>query len=318
MKQIFLLILFLTSTTAFSQNKNIKMRLDSIVIDEGRHKYKTSFFYKEHENKIQYACLSLYMYYFDMVFEERHIYEYFYDSNENISTIVLCDFNDYVKANKLGRITKWEYTYDSNGNRTSSAKYLWNDTIRTWEECSSYKSMYYDSNQNLIMEVVKNGKKIEYTYNSNGNRTKEVVRYWIERKNAWGNEIDKYKYVCNNGNIEQEEKHEKLKYEYIYDSKENLITEIYYFKGKKTWVKHSKSEYVYDTSYFISIKKIIFPNLYSCPHLVDWYLYRHNNMLLELREYRWYENDWVHDNTTKYYYSPQIIESNNEINTNNE
>ena len=302
MKHFLFLIPFMLSLAAFSQNSEAggKMRLDSIVIDNGRHKYKTSFLYKEHENKIQYACHSLYMYYFDMVFEERQIYEYLYDSNENISTI--------MKTNQLGRVTKWEYTYDSNGNRTSSAKYLWNDTIHTWRECSKYESMYYDSNQNLIMVVDKNGFKIEYTYNSNGNRTKEVFYYWNDIKNTWENELYKYEYVCNNGNIEKEEKkrgNRKEKYEYIYDSKENLITEIQYFKVKRTWIKHSKWEYVYDTTYFIPIKKFIFPNLYSCPHLDDWYLYRHNNMLLEQREYVWYKNDWICENITKYYYSPQ-------------
>jgi hypothetical protein len=233
--------------------------------------------------------------------------------------------------------TKTEYTCDINKNLVKKIEYVWNNTSNYWEEYYSDEYMY-DSNNKLIMTIQNYSlmaypRKTEYIYDINGTLIKEID-YNEEEKNIWKiyskieyernadtvkkiiydwkyniwKKIIKKEYIYNNAGKEimlifyswDNTNNDWMigeKYEYMYDSNGNKTMETYYKHNIEgdNFKLISKTEYIYDLSY--SIKNLIFPYYY--------YLYfETNNMLIEMKEYRWKSNNWkcYHE---KFYYSPQ-------------
>ena len=246
MNHFLFLIPFMLPLAAFSQNSEAggKMRLDSIVevrqniLSDGDTltiRNKTAYLYDKNENEILRTRYDWDTQTNDWV--ETRKYEYKYDSNKNIISMIVQNFNDYLIWNAfVYPLTKNEYTYDINGNQTLDVKFRWNYTTNDWEEFYKHKSIY-DSNNNIVMYIEDDFKR-EYVYDENGKMIKEIY-YMNIGKNVWRKEF---------------------KTEYIYNDNGNMKRDIYYCnRGKKlSWNKEYKTEYLYDDKNLIMELRIPF------------------------------------------------------------
>jgi hypothetical protein len=333
MKQFLLLILLITSTTAFSQNSNkvVKMRLDSVVFNNGIFTYsKILFFYDKSGNETQ-----------------RHRYDY--DENNNLEGSYKCEYTYDANNNLIMQIERNEchaekdkYMYDINKNLIMQIGYYPKNGYNNWKKDYKVKIMYdtngnstmligydktydgkkkfkietvYDTNKKEIKAVHydkkrtiwENSEKTEYEYDNNGNQTKNIRYSWT--KNNW-KEGTKHEYVYNNGketafiNYHWHNNDWKAtsKYENTYDTNGNKITNVFYYNTFDEWWISSKTEYVYDL--FYPVENLIIPHSF----------FENNNINYMLIEEKYSEG--VNTYTKKYYYSPQTIEekSNQQIN----
>jgi len=305
-------ILFLTTTTSFSQNKNVKMRLDSIVSktskyiyvydDKGNNTLQISYTWRNNiwaeHTKCEYTynvngnqIMCIFYNWTNNTWVENRKYEYTYNANGNR---IIYNVHYTWKDNAWKKKYKSEYTYDANGNQTMWIDYFWENNM--WVKVSKHKSTY-DANENQTI-------RIDYFWENN---------IWVKDtkfKNTYDtnkNEILRIYYCWKNGIRVKSSKHEST-----YDTLGNQTINIYYTRKNNSWIEISKDECIYDI--FYSKTDLIFP--YGLGIKNQWIVM--NNKLTEVRTYNWMANNWECINITKYYYSPQIIESNNKINTKNE
>ena len=155
-------------------------------------------------------------------------YEYTYDSNGNITLLIITD--------DIGDISTITYEYDTNGNVTKS-RYEDATTIYTYDnrgnlirEQGAYSGITYtyDANNNLIKETNDYGSFTTYIYDNN-NRMIQSIYYIDESRIIASTE---YAYDTN-GNLTQKVETNisgitypvgaKITYNYTYDANGNLI-----------------------------------------------------------------------------------------------
>jgi hypothetical protein len=255
-KLFLLAVTFTINFAAFSQSETVvKMRLDSVVATKH---FKQSFFYDEKGNEIQHT-----EYFWNKErndWKERRKYEYMYDSNKNLITMIVQNFSEFEIRNGLAYpLTKNEYTYNANGTETMYVKYYWNYKNNDWGERYEHKSIY-DSNNNKIM-YIESRFKIEYAYNNDGKIIKETEYNRNHAKNVW-KKYSKTEYTYNDNSNKKRDVYyscyrkkkyyslkricqEEYEIEYLYDNNGNLIMmlkDFLYIYGKE------KVEYMYDSN----------------------------------------------------------------------
>lgn len=234
---------------------------------------------------------------------------------------------------------KEEYTFDNNGNRTSTIIYNWDFASQTFSVSSNVKSNYvlnsngnptisydsvfyttyntvgkteytYDANGKLLLQLnssFNNGnwelsRKFEYTYDANGNITSRINNYWNRQTNNWGR-----------GGKEL----------YTFDANNNETLKIYseWNTEINVWETINKEEQTYDVM-GNRITSVGF-NWYSNYKWVDSYKiqYDYNNsyaaadiiwsfptqmfkhMVTSYTEQRWGNAGWVNGARNTFYYS---------------
>ena len=239
-------ILFIITITAFSQNENVKMRLDSIVATKH---FKIVFFYDEHGNEIEY----IHYVWVDTnnTWQGQAKYKYKYDSNNN-KTYDLSYTWSY-KNNTWINDFKCKYEYDSNGNQILEHSY--HKRSDEWEIWDKREYVYDNKGNNILTNGDSYKCKYKYTYDKKGN----IIQRNCYSTGFLGNRKVKFTYD-NNGNlifalehIRDDHGKRKRKFEFAYDSNGNRTSLICYdwdYYQKKDWVGRYKYEYTYDLSYF--------------------------------------------------------------------
>ena len=151
--------------------------------------------------------------------------------------------------------SKYEYTYDANGNQLTRIRsdYKNNEWIKTNE------SIYINGEAKTIFLLCFNpddtfSSKYEYTYDEKGNELSYIRS--VYENNAW---VYTYKieYTYDANGKKSTEAHSKyennawvytLKFESTYDEKGKLLTFTNSIYKKNAWVYIDKSEYTYDAN----------------------------------------------------------------------
>ena len=197
-------------------------------------------------------------------------YEYTYDANGKKSTETYSEYknNEWIKTNEIIYIngeakmiysvsfnsddtfkSKFEYTYDANGNMSSliQSEYKNNEWIKT------YESIFINGDAKIIYYVSFNldgtfKRKSEYTYDANGNRL--TYTYSEYKNNEW---IKTNESIFINGDAKiiysvsfNSDDTFKSKEEYTYDANGNELTSTHSEYKNNAWVYYAKYEYTYD------------------------------------------------------------------------
>ncbi len=190
--------------------------------------------------------------------------------------------------------SKYEYTYDANGNPTVEIYSYWNSETSQWENSDKYEDTY-DANGNLTVLIYSywnsgtsqwvNSDLEEYTYDANGNPTVRIYSGWNSETSQWVN---------------------PSKAEYTYDANGNPTVEIYSLWNSETsqWENSSKYEYTYDLSY--GLNDLILPNLnYFVPDYSNLIV----NKPVDFIDYNYIDGSWVNVWKGTYYYSTVNVTS---------
>ena len=126
--------------------------------------------------------------------EVFEITKYTYDGNgsQNSSSIYRLQNGEWVMING------YKYEAVREGNTQTRQKYVWDLYYQRWEETSTKEVLTYDEAGRIKMFETKtkvwddavnthweDNKRIEYSYDSNGNKTGFVVSYWHSSENRW-------------------------------------------------------------------------------------------------------------------------------------
>ncbi len=167
------------------------------------------------------------------------IYQSFSTSWENVSKTENT-YNSAFKKTKYEYFTwiapnwvpsqKTEYIYDSNNNLIKETYFIWNGTAYD----SSMRYLYtYDVNNKLQSYIIQSysagwvdASKTDYTYDSNGNVTDEVISNWNTITNQWD-------FI--------------LKIMYTYNTSNYVLTQINQNYSGGNWVNSVKREYTYNS-----------------------------------------------------------------------
>ena len=162
--------------------------------------------------------------------------------------------------------TKVEYTYDVNGNNTSSSSYTTNGF--NWAPTSKTENTFNTSGKVLTTLITynnngnwQNGSKNEYTYNSNGDQTSEMNYNWNAQGNKWDNynkNISLYdanfnptSYTSSTWNNTKLIWDYTYKNEYIFDTYGDMINYAFYAwnPGLNQWRNNNQYKYTFNTAY---------------------------------------------------------------------
>ncbi len=184
------------------------------------------------------------------------------------TNVYALDFN--ADTLKVTSKTKYDISYDANGNQTSYAEFQWNFYLNTWQGLYSKTERTYDDSSRIISDVRYfwdnekedwvGDRKRETSYDENGNKTSDALIYWNEAANKW---IPDYKD------------------EYYYDNENERTKRVYY-----DWNNSSEQ---WDVEY------IMFYTKYN-------YLLDDNNNLILYEYVQWDENLLKWRAVEKYYF----------------
>ena len=173
--------------------------------------------------------------------------------------------------------------------------YNWNDANNNWEE-SSKTEYIYDTNNNLIMQILDAEFKMEWIYSNNNNPIMLIEYFFYTDSNKW--EITQtHEYIYDNNNkirkqIEYENSLDDFKTEYTYDTNGNKIMYIGYLKNIKNndWDVFFKYESVYDTNN--NIREIHRWAKRTHTKEKEEYVYDTNGNQTKQISYSWKKNAW--------------------------
>ncbi|MFZ4796954.1 MAG: T9SS type A sorting domain-containing protein [Bacteroidia bacterium] len=217
--------------------KAIKQRMDSI--DTDRYDSVLNIWHKIHRSVFQYdnngncvQMIELYWYNQPQILKNLKKSNYAFDGNANQ---ILNEYYNWNEANNEWVFGyKEAYVFDNLNNKLLQINYNLNAKN---EIEATHKTHYIYTNNKLDFSLDSNlnqatGKwaiinKSNYTLNSNGNITSEIVIWWDKTSNNW----------TNSGKIS-----------YIYDANNNLISTIIYRWNVATndWIPIDKTENIYD------------------------------------------------------------------------
>ena len=152
--------------------------------------------------------------------QKNEIIRYTYDDSgeQNSNYIYHLQNGEWVLSNGF------KYEVSREGNTQTRQKYVWDSFYQRWQEISSKEVLTYDEAGRIKLFETKqkvwddavnthwdDDKRIEYSYDSNGNNTGFVVSYWYNTDNKWiygekqeyafdaaGNKIMEAHYMCDN------------------------------------------------------------------------------------------------------------------------
>jgi hypothetical protein len=209
---------------------------------------------------------------------------YTYDANGNVTFDISYQWdtinNQWASYEKIEYIydanfrvvtTKWgsyavDFTYDANGNVTSSVAYNWNESTNHRDNISKSESTF-DANGNVTLYFFYkwtgrwvNIEKCEYTYDANGHWTWFFDYLLDETTSQWVIAAKDVSIYDDNRNMtlsvyyewdETSNQWENMnKSEYTYDVNGNIVLSIFSNWDQTTsqWVNTDKEEYTYDAN----------------------------------------------------------------------
>jgi len=238
-----------------------------------KYKYKYEYTYDDSGNKIMYIIYSWNNATGD--WKGRQKYEYTYNANN----LIIQNKYEWVKFPNINRwvyVSRDEFTYDTNGNKTMSASYSEYNDESLYDTNGSYsREVYYT----YYADSLSPKDKYDFIYDNNGNITIQIEYRWGMKTNNW------IKYSKN---------------EYKYDNKGNQIMKIRYFwyDDANIWEKSYKEESMFDLSY--SKTDLVMPD-----YIDD------DNMQTKEIKYEWSGKKWKQNEVTSYYWSEKAITKNN-------
>lgn len=264
MKKVMLLFLVsFTCFNAYTQKYNYKLSLDSISESNVADR---KFAYDERGNllsNIGHYDTVLYTYdlnnniisqetYDNYGYASKTKIDYTYQDNL-LTSMISYNYNenyDYTN-NKWNPDRKTIYTYTPTNKISQKKLYLMNNN--QWEHRLT-NTYIYDTNDNLIVDF-NGGARIEYTYDENNNRLSEtnfnapLPMYGDTIKLVWtydanNNVLDETPYIYENGNwifLGY-----SMKFEYAYDSQNNLVSKVRKELISNQWVNNKKEVFCYD------------------------------------------------------------------------
>lgn len=190
-----------------------------------------------------------------IVFVDDSKFEYTYNNNGNVTLTIYSGWDAGLWMNLL----KFEYTYDNSDNMTLSIVYTWEGG--QWVNYLKHEYTYNNSS-NIISSITNiwtqgewiKAEKYEYTYDSNSNMISNINCTWSSGQ--WENVT---KIECNYDTIgiptlviiyewELSGWVNSEKDEYIYDNSENKLLMLSYDWADSVWVNFWKAEYTYNNS----------------------------------------------------------------------
>jgi hypothetical protein len=224
MKTIITTLIIFFSITAFSQKKLIATYSEQL--NNGNFAPYDSVLFEYDANNRQAAWQSSYYSNTNSVWKNLLRYEYSYNPNGDVSSILVKlwsdtawkvnSLNTYIYDNgllKSRNITRW---YNDKWNNSSKTEYFYS----TGTEPDS--TIYYNFSNNAFQQSAKN----IYTYNTDGNITEDMDYFWDNNANGWFVAIRK---------------------SYTYNSKKLNTRIVYSEKAQVGWKTISTEEMTYDS-----------------------------------------------------------------------
>lgn len=296
--------MILVSISEYTYDKNNKVTEHvSAYLDESTNQfvaeYKAIYSYDNNGNMTQSIGYNL-----DNNSYRETKTNYKYDSKGNLIEEVLSYRNDINDQFIFSQ--KAEYQYNTNGMETQRIDYYFdNNFTKQWEPTRKSESSYNSSgnliswvestanrfNNNLTWEA---SMKDEYSYEATGN----LAQGLFYRKD-------------NNGLLALKEKQVS-----VYDDYGNFTQILYYSdwdEQTNKWDEIYKSEYTYDKNF--TINELILPWWLKGGYINgdNSLIVGYNNMLTEVREFKWIDSGWVESSFYTLAYSPIEITSTNNL-----
>jgi hypothetical protein len=249
------------------------------------------------------------------IIEEKE--EYSYDSNSNILDYIKYAYDEI--ADQMVKQYKQSFIRNNDGNIIEEQNYNWDNNVKGWTQTDKWVYVISDNGQvtqNLSYYWEQdNGwilmEKIEFSYDSYGNRT-QSISYWGETLEQTG----KYEYSYDdNGNLIQFinyswnlDNNEWIVFdnqEFIYDVNGNITKDVDYdwVDSLNNWVLSWQEEFEFNYSY--SIEDLLVPEGY---HDMNYLGVPMKNMVIQYRFSSWNDiaNQMVVEEKMNLYYSGVI------------
>lgn len=247
-------------------------------------------------------------------------------SNKKVSELVYKKWHTVTSAWKNAE--RYLYTYDNSGKMHSSILQMWYGTLWT-NDINSV--LNYDHNNNIV-QMNSNTYTIDFVYDQNNNLVMIEDKTWSQ-STGWSNhERKKYAYT---GDEVSEYILEKWvggawvneeKWEYIYDTKDNLTMATRYQWDGVSWKNTTRETYTYDANDNMlenTVKKWDAGSGSFTNSSREVRTYNKNNLPVALSDYTWDGTSWVHaenDIQIRYYYEQYfpagvdgLVAGNNEL-----
>jgi hypothetical protein len=233
-----------------------------------------------------------------------------YDANDRITSRTI-----FSNSGIWNNFSKEDYTYDANGNMTSSLRYIWNGI--GWDN-SMKMTWAYNSANNLISRAEYYGSGSAWTgsyqylstYNSAQDKTQELHQIW--QNNAW-QDWDKtvYTYDSNHNNLTETSSTytnsawvNSNKYMYAYNSANAITGYTAQTWSGSAWKNSERATVNYDIAndpiYFLG--ELWNNNAWENDAQASFTCTNHDVVRDESQS--WINNTWVNDETNTYTYNP--------------
>jgi hypothetical protein len=272
----------------------------------------TEFTYDINGNMIQYVYYFLYSEPNEWIIEEKE--EYSFDSKNNLINYIEYAYDE--TTNQMVKYHKQSFIRDADGNIIEEQNYNWDNNVSDWTQ--TYKWVYVISDKGQVTQNLSfyweqdSGwilmEKIEFSYDSYGNRTQSISYF-----GATLEQTGKYEYSYDDdGNLIQfinyqwnENNNEWIvidNQEFIYDAKGNITKDVDYdwIDSLSNWVSGWQEEFDFNYSY--SIEDLMVPEGY---HEMNYLSVPMKNMVVQYRFSSWDDivSQWVVEEKMYFYYS---------------
>lgn len=209
-------------------------------------------------------------------------------------------------------------TFDANGNMLTNVQMLYDASLGKWLAISKEESFYNEENLPVLITfyigVIGSDEfapsfKSEYSYNGKGDMILRFTSDWDAELNKWTgtskeestfNQVgNKIKVVTSMKNYETGELIESTKIEKSYDSRNNMILDLFYNKDTEgNWATLKKEEFTYNEMDSVSVKTTFNKDFMTgtlLPSGKTQYAYDDAGRRLSVLSFFWNsaENEWV-------------------------
>lgn len=239
---------------------------------------------------------------------------YVYDAQDRVISKLTSQYSGV-----WNNATKEDFTYDGNGNMTSSLRYIWSGS--GWNN-SQKMTWTYNSANNLIDRSAYSGSLSAWigsyryisTYNTAQDKTQELHQVWLN--NAW-QDWDKtvFTYDANHNNLTETSSTwtnsawvNSSKYSYTYNAANAITSALGQKWNGSAWINDEKQTVSYDLAndpvYFLG--QLWNNNAWENDAQATFTCSNHDIVREEWQQ--WNANTWVNDDIYTYTYTPTHLE----------
>lgn len=231
-----------------------------------------------------------------------------YFADNKVSELIYQKWHTLTSAWKNSE--RYLYTYDNNGKMHSSLLQMWYGTLWT----NNINSVLnYDHNNNIV-QMNSSTYNIEFIYDNDNNLIMIEDKTWSQGGGWSNNERKRYTYTGDDVSVYVLEKWVNNawvysnKWEYAYDSNDNVISSLEYTWSGIAWQKLTEEAFVYDNNENMLQKTVKKWDAVSGAFIngsMEKRVYNNNNLPTEINSFTWNGAGWVNadgDIIIRYYY----------------